>query len=116
MELEQILSRMMVYMPGQEDNNFLLYVPLITAFEEYFVCRFFTHYTGKGRYNVKCQVVGDDDTKVNEGFINSKDGRSIPMAPGGTPMCCGSDTITPDSVLSKSGNFTRSAAGGAFQV
>jgi len=78
--------------------------------------RFFTHYTGKGRYNVKCQVVGDDDTKVNEGFINNREGRTIPMAPGGTPMCCGSDTITPDSVLTKSGNFTRSAAGGAFQI
>ena len=80
------------------------------------VCRFFTHYTGKGRYNVKCQVVGDDDTQVNEGFINNREGRTIPMAPGGTPMCCGSDTITPDSVLSDTGNFTRSAAGGAFQV
>ena len=34
--------------------------------------RYFTHYTGKGRYSVKCQVIGDSDTQVNEGFINSK--------------------------------------------
>ena len=34
--------------------------------------RYFTHYTGQGRYNVKCQVVGDDDTQVNEGFINGR--------------------------------------------
>ena len=79
--------------------------------------RFFTHYTGRGRYNVKCQVIGDSDTQVNEGFINNrKKGRSIPMAPGGSPMCCGSNTITEDSVLSDTGNFTRTATGGAFQV
>ena len=34
--------------------------------------RYFTHYTGRGRYSVKCQVVGDGDTQVNGGFINSK--------------------------------------------
>ena len=85
--------------------------------EKTFLCfRYFTRYTGKGRYNVKCQVVGDDDTNVNGGFINSKEGRSIPMAPGGSPVCCGSNTITPDSILASTGNFTRSAVGGAFQV
>ena len=80
--------------------------------------RFFTHYTGRGRYNVKCQVAGDGDTQVNEGFINNrkKQGRAIPMTPGGSPMCCGSNTITEDSVLTDTGNFTRNAAGGAFQV
>ena len=34
--------------------------------------RYFTHYTGRGRYSVKCQVVGDGDTQVNGGFINNK--------------------------------------------
>ena len=24
---------------------------------------------GKGRYSVKCQVEGNDDTQINEGFI-----------------------------------------------
>ena len=43
-------------------------------------------------------------------------GRSIPMAPGGSPVCCGSDTLTADSQLSSTGNFSRSAVGGAFQV
>ena len=43
-------------------------------------------------------------------------GRSIPMAPGGSPVCCGSDTLTADSELSSTGNFSRSAVGGAFQV
>merc|ERR1712013_732041 len=42
--------------------------------------RYFSQYTGRGRYSVKCQVVGDDDTKVNDGFITAK--KSIPMLPG----------------------------------
>jgi len=75
--------------------------------------RYFSQYTGRGRYSVKCQVVGDDDTKVNDGFITAK--KSIPMLPG-TPMCCGSNTINPDSKLSNTGNFTRQAAAGSFQV
>lgn len=28
--------------------------------------------TGTGRYSVKCEVVGDDDTQINEGFITSR--------------------------------------------
>merc|ERR1711892_205 len=75
--------------------------------------RYFTHYTGKGRYSVKCQVVGNDDTKVNDGFISSK--KSIPMK-AGTPMCCGSNTINPDSKLTGTGNFSRQSAAGSFQI
>ena len=37
-------------------------------------------------------------------------GRYIPEKPG-TQVCCGSDTVFPDSVLSDTGNFTRQAAG-----
>merc|ERR1719347_874576 len=77
--------------------------------------RYFTHYTGKGRYSVKCQVIGDGDTQVNEGFINSKQDPEY-LVNAGSPMCCGSNAISPDTVLSKTGNFTRSGAGGAFQV
>eukprot|EP00091_Calanus_sinicus_P012585 TRINITY_DN2823_c0_g1_i3.p1 TRINITY_DN2823_c0_g1~~TRINITY_DN2823_c0_g1_i3.p1 ORF type:complete len:294 (-),score=70.86 TRINITY_DN2823_c0_g1_i3:49-930(-) len=75
--------------------------------------RYFTHYTGKGRYSVKCQVVGTEDTKVNEGFITSK--KSIPMTPG-TPMCCGGDTVNANSKLSSTGNFSRQSAAGSFQI
>jgi len=75
--------------------------------------RYFSQYTGKGRYSVKCQVIGTDDTKVNDGFITSK--RSIPMLPG-TPMCCGSNTINADSKLTNTGNFSRQSAAGSFQV
>ena len=28
--------------------------------------------TGKGRYSVKCQVIGDEDSQINEGFIISR--------------------------------------------
>jgi len=77
--------------------------------------RYFTHYTGKGRYSVKCQVIGDSDTQVNEGFINSKQDPEY-LVNAGSPMCCGSNAVSPDSVLSNTGNFTRSGAGGAFQV
>lgn len=27
---------------------------------------------GVGRYSVKCEVVGNDDTEINEGFIISR--------------------------------------------
>ena len=77
--------------------------------------RYFTHYTGQGRYNVKCQVVGNDNTQVNEGFVNGKQARAVPMKPG-TPVCCGSDALMPGSKLSNTGNFSRSSVGGAFQV
>ena len=77
--------------------------------------RYFTHYTGQGRYSVKCQVVGNQDTQVNEGFINGREARAVPMKPG-TPVCCGSDALMPGSQLTKTGNFSRSSVGGAFQV
>merc|ERR1719391_1523219 len=53
--------------------------------------RYFAQYSGTGRYSVKCQVTGQDDTKVNEGFIQARS-RSIPMV-NGTRMCCGSTTV-----------------------
>merc|ERR1719259_1397436 len=82
--------------------------------------RYFTKYTVKGRYSVKCQVAGNDGTQVNEGFIQTREKRmvglkSLPEKPG-TPICCGSNTLRPNSKLSNTGNFTRQAAGGSFQV
>jgi len=76
--------------------------------------RYFAKYTGKGRYSVKCQVSGDDDTNVNGGFTGS---RVFPENPDPTtPLCCGSDAMPPGSQETPTGNFTRQAAGGAFQV
>merc|ERR1719259_291742 len=82
--------------------------------------RYFTKFTGKGRYSVKCQVAGNNSTQVNEGFIQTREKRmvglkSLPEKPG-TPICCGSNTLRPNSKLSNTGNFTRQAAGGSFQV
>jgi len=85
--------------------------------------RYFTKYTGTGRYSVKCEVSGGDDTQINEGFIverqenqHSRHGRSIPEFPITTPMCCGSNTVRPDSILTKTGIFSRQSAGGSFQM
>merc|ERR1711971_16939 len=76
--------------------------------------RYFAKYTGKGRYSVKCQVSGDDETGVNDGFTSS---RVFPKIPDPhSPLCCGSDAMPPGSKTTKTGNFTRQAAGGAFQV
>ena len=87
MGLELILSEMMGYIPG---------IKSFSPFEQVRIYKqFFTHYTGQGRYSMQCEVIGNDDTLVS-------------MAHGGTPMCCGSD-----SVLSKSGNFTRMATSGS---
>merc|ERR1719385_371959 len=76
--------------------------------------RYFTQYTGKGRYSVKCQVTGNKDTGVNGGFIGA---RVFPKVPDPhSPLCCRSDAMPPGSQKTPTGNFTRQAAGGAFQV
>merc|ERR1719341_3165666 len=76
--------------------------------------RYFAKYTGKGRYSVKCQVSGDEETGVNNGFTSS---RVFPKIPDPhSPLCCGSDAMPPGSKTMPTGNFTRQAAGGAFQV
>merc|ERR1711971_1408670 len=76
--------------------------------------RYFAKYTGKGRYSVKCQVSGDEETGVNDGFTSS---RVFPKIPDPhSPLCCGSDAMPPGSKTTPTGNFTRQAAGGAFQV
>jgi hypothetical protein len=47
---------------------------------------------------------------------HSRHGRSIPEFPITTPMCCGSNTVRPDSILTKTGIFSRQSAGGSFQM
>jgi len=78
--------------------------------------RYFASFTGRGRYSVKCQVAGDEDTGVNNGWIGRKN-RVYPQNPT-TPLCCGSNALPPgaESQLPKTGNFTRQSPGGAFQV
>jgi len=76
--------------------------------------RYFAQFTGKGRYSVKCQVEGDETTGVNGGFTG---GRVYPQVPDPhSPLCCGSDALAPDAKVTKTGNFTRQASGGGFQV
>ena len=69
--------------------------------------RYFTQYSGKGRYSVKCQVTGNEDTRVNAGFIGAK---VVPKVPAPhSPLCCGSDAMPPwwHSQPKPTGNFTR---------
>jgi len=78
--------------------------------------RYFTHYTGRGRYSVKCQVESDSETQINQGFIAAKKNtRVLPGMPG-PRLCCGSDTVTPDTVLTQAPQFQRQATAGSFQV
>jgi hypothetical protein len=90
--------------------------------------RYFTKYDGNnGRYTLRCQVKGNDDTN----FITEKEGaiklanldhtrileRSYPLKPvaGSSPVCCGSSTG--ENVATKpTGNFTRQAGGVSFKV
>lgn len=86
--------------------------------------RFFTKYNGvNGRYTLKCQVHGDEET----GFITQREGakrlpqanahsRTYPRQPGdNVAFCCGSSTG--DHVhLSPTGNFTRQADAPSFKV
>ena len=75
--------------------------------------KYFSQYTGRGRYSVKCKVEADQDTGVNGGFLGVR--AASPASPG-TPLCCGSDALPPSANVSKTGNFSRQAAGGGFRV
>ena len=72
------------------------------------------------RYSLKCQVEGTDDSQINQGFIVTRQGettRSLPSQPSeGNPICCGSNTVRDDSILTPTGNFRRSSAGGSIEV
>ena len=72
------------------------------------------------RYSLKCQVEGTDDSQINQGFIVTRQEettRSLPSQPSqGNPICCGSNTVRDDSILTPTGNFKRSSAGGSIEV
>ncbi len=82
---------------------------------------FFARFDDDGRYTLKCQVVGDDSSEVNGGFIATKrltDSRMYPVdATQGAPICCGSNTVSDLSVPPvNTGPFEREAVGGSFRV
>ena len=63
----------------------------------------------------RCQVDADDNTEVNGGFtIESRN--AIDLGDLASPVCCGSNALRPDSNTEKTGEFTRSAAGGSLKV
>ena len=86
--------------------------------------RYFSRYDGfNGRYTLKCQVKGDDETN----FIVQKSGtksiqnirtdsKSYPLNPTPTsPVCCGSSTGN-NIETQPTGNFTRKINGNSFKV
>ena len=83
--------------------------------------RYFTRYNGNGRYSLKCQIVGDQNT----GFIVQKQGvkifgyndtKTYPTKPSiSSPICCGSSSGS-DLKTQLTGNFTRKAIGISFKV
>ena len=86
--------------------------------------RYFSRYDGfDGRYTLRCQVKGDDETN----FITQKSGtksiqeitadsKSYPLNPTATsPVCCGSSTGN-NVETQPTGNFTRKTNGNSFKV
>ena len=76
--------------------------------------RYFTVFDTKTsantRYSLKCVVKGTPESKINKGFEHIQDYRA------GHPLCCGSNTVHPRSVLEPTGNFTRYASGGSIEM
>ena len=83
--------------------------------------RYFTKFEPNAvntRYTLKCQVEGTDNSQINQGFIDARENmRSLPNIPtSDSPMCCGSDTLREDSILSPTGDFRRSSSGGSIEI
>ena len=85
--------------------------------------RYFTRYDGTdGRYTLRCQVKGDDETefvtqKSGVKSVTAKPSRSYPLDPmgGGSAVCCGS-SIGENVETESTGNFTRKTNGNSFKV
>ena len=61
---------MMAYIQGSSQ---IIQVFLMNICPIYIVEKLlYTLLPGKGRYSVKCQVIGDEDSQINEGFIISR--------------------------------------------
>ena len=88
--------------------------------------RYFTTFTQTAentRYSLKCQVESTANSNINQGFLDARkfggrrSKRSLPRQPSANnPICCGSNTLREDSVLKPTGQFKRSAAGGAIEI
>eukprot|EP00095_Tigriopus_kingsejongensis_P007258 maker-scaffold286_size222086-snap-gene-1.22 protein:Tk07258 transcript:maker-scaffold286_size222086-snap-gene-1.22-mRNA-1 annotation:"hypothetical protein DAPPUDRAFT_255495" len=82
--------------------------------------RYFARFDGDDRYLIRCQVKGDESTGVNGGFTTSKKSstdKAYPVQPGlAAPICCGSDTLKPNSKIEPTGAFERRSAGGSMKV
>jgi len=70
------------------------------------------------RYSLKCQVESTDGSKINQGFLESrKESKSLPSNPtANNPICCGSNTLRDDSILTPTGDFKRSSPGGSVEI
>ncbi|XP_063590520.1 calcium-activated chloride channel regulator 4A-like [Penaeus indicus] len=73
--------------------------------------RYYTVYPDAGRYSVEVQVWGDDYTFVNNG--SEKSSQQVLKTP---TYCCGSVVPSDPEHGVSTGNFSRTAAAGAFQV
>ncbi|XP_063886364.1 LOW QUALITY PROTEIN: calcium-activated chloride channel regulator 1-like [Scylla paramamosain] len=90
--------------------------------------RYFTQFVSEGRYAVKAQVWDDGSSFINNGFITSRRRRFIDMLlassrfPGlrdelvANEYCCGSVVPFNPETAVPTGNFTRTAAAGSFNV
>ncbi len=86
--------------------------------------RYFTRYNGQdGRYTLRCQVIGDENTMfvtqkngVKSLEENSGQGRTYPLKPSSStsPVCCGSSIGNVDT--EPTGDFARKATGTSFKV
>jgi Mg-chelatase subunit ChlD len=89
--------------------------------------RYFTSFVPSAaevRYTLKCQVESTDDSSINQGFLDARNlyhssshARSLPKRPSpDSPICCGSSTVTEDSVLVPTGQFGRTETGTMLSI
>jgi len=86
--------------------------------------RYFARFDDDGRYTIKCQVEGNEDTQVVDDFYLAKklsgaNSQAYPILPNpNAPLCCGGDAL-PDRSLARfidTGAFTRNFAVGSVKV
>ncbi|XP_045111841.1 calcium-activated chloride channel regulator 1-like isoform X1 [Portunus trituberculatus] len=90
--------------------------------------RYFTQFVSEGRYAVKAQVWDEGSSFINNGFITSRRKRLLdtPLASSrfhgirdelvANEYCCGSIVPFNPETAVPTGNFTRTAAAGSFNV
>ncbi|XP_045111844.1 calcium-activated chloride channel regulator 1-like isoform X2 [Portunus trituberculatus] len=90
--------------------------------------RYFTQFVSEGRYAVKAQVWDDGSSFINNGFITSRRKRFVDMLLTSSHFsgirdelvaneyCCGSVVPFNPETAVPTGNFTRTAAAGSFNV